>query len=124
MAAAICSSGGVFVLRRLFLGCLMVSFCGACEKENEISIKDDGTTVNATCDDVCKALSRGDYGDCDTEKSEQYQKDTPSCINECNNHIADGKASQSGLNCAIDISKQSGADRCERLFGKECGDFW
>lgn len=96
----------------------------ACSKENSVVASGDGKTTNATCESLCDALARGDFGDCDA-KGEAYQKDGVACVNECNDHIAKGKASQSGLNCAIDLSKTTGKDRCQRLVsGGECGDFF
>ncbi len=109
---------------RCGLAVAILALLGACAKENEVTLSNDGKTTNATCDDLCKVLARGDFGDCDA-KGEQYQKDTPACVNECNDHVLKGKASQSGLNCAIDLSKQTGPDRCNKLVHLgECGDFF
>lgn len=103
-------------------GALLV--LAACSKENNVVAKGDGKTTDATCTSLCDALARGDFGDCDG-KGETYQKDGVACVNECNDHVAEGKASQAGLNCAIDLSKQPGKDRCQRLVsGGECGDFF
>ena len=95
----------------------------ACSKENDIQIAPAQKTVNATCADLCAAIRRGDFGDCDG-KIEDYGNDQPACVAECNDHIQSGDSSQSGLNCAIDLSKERGADRCQRLGAKECGDFF
>jgi hypothetical protein len=103
-----------------------VSFAGVvvgCSKENDVELAGDQKTVNATCVDLCGAIGRGDFGDCEG-KIEDYGKNQPACVAECNDHIQEGKSSQSGLNCAIDLSKERGGDRCQRLADKECGDFF
>lgn len=110
-------------MQKLSAAILLLALAG-CSKENSVVATNDGKTTNASCDSLCDALARGDFGDCDA-KGETYQKDGVACVNECNDHIAKGKASQMGLNCAIDLSKQVGKDRCQRLVsGGECGDFF
>lgn len=107
-------------LRRLLW---LLALTAGCEKETDIiNNAPASAATHATCEDLCRYVQQGNVGDCDSAK---IPKDLKACTDECNNHLADGKASQSGLDCAVKLTS------CDELLGnsakgitKKCGDFW